>query len=569
MSDARPSRTPRQLPRRGRCAPRRQGRRPPRHPARCRAARGLLGLLAPCLVLLAAAGCVVGPDFHRPEPPAVPAYLPPEPPAAPPPAPRPESPSPANPATPAPPAPPTSAPPPAAGGGTDAAQRIALGAKIPALWWELFRSDRLNQTLAQAIAANHTLAAARATLAEAQEAVAEARAAFYPQVALGGSARRGNLGLGGAVSNLYSIGPSVSYSLDAFGGTRRRVEQQAALAENQRYQLAAAYLTLTGDTVTEAITIASTRLQLATVEDLIRNDQRNLDLTQREFDAGKVARLDVLTAAAQLQADRTQVPPLEQQLSVARHALSVLLGKPTGEATPPDFDIDELTVPMDVPVSLPSELVRQRPDILAAEATLHADSAAVGVATANLYPSITLSASLLQEALSLARLFDSSARAWSAGGAANQPLYTGGSLTAQRRAAVDAYNAQLATYQQTVLQAFQQVADALTALTHDAELLAVAHRAVDIAFDSLRLQRSSYAAGKTSALQLIAAEDTYAQSRLAYARAVGQRLSDTAQLFVAVGGGWWNASDAGVVGVAGDRLPAGGAADRLPAGGAL
>jgi NodT family efflux transporter outer membrane factor (OMF) lipoprotein len=471
-------------------------------------------LLAPCLALsLAAAGCVVGPNFQRPEQPTVGGYLPPgqqEPP------------------------PPNS---------TEAAQSFALGQKIPALWWGLFHSPRLDATVAQAIAANYTLVAAKATLAEAQELIVEARAAFYPQVALGASGRRGNIAPGGAVSNLYSLGPSVSYSLDAFGGTRRRVEQETALAENQRYQLAAAYLTLTGGVVTEAITIASTRLEISTAEDLIQNDQKNLDLTQREFDAGKVAKTDVLTAAAQLEADRTQVPPLRQQLSVARHALSVLLGKPTGDAAPPEFTVDELTLPQELPVSLPSELVRQRPDILAAEAQLHADSAAVGVAISQMYPSITLSASLLQEAFSLASLFNSGSRDWSAGGAVNQTLYSGGSLTAQKRAAIDVYNAQLATYQQTVLQAFQQVADALTALQHDAELLAVAHRAVDIAFDSLKLQRSSYAAGKTSALQLISAENTYSVARLAYVRAVGQRLSDTAQLFVAVGGGWWDAGD--------------------------
>jgi NodT family efflux transporter outer membrane factor (OMF) lipoprotein len=464
-------------------------------------------------VLLAGGGCVVGPDFKRPEPPAVAGYLPPGQAKSPPQA------------------------------GTEAAQRIALGQQIPAQWWELFHSARLNETLTQAIAANYSLAAAKATLAEAQELIVEARAAFYPQVALGASGRRGNAGLGGGSSNLFSVGPTVSYSLDAFGGTRRRVEQQTALAENQRYQLAAAYLTLTGGTVTEAITIASTRLQIATAEDLIRNDQKNLDLTQRNFDAGKVAKTDVLTAAAQLEGDRTLLPPLRQQLSVAQHALAVLAGKPTGEAAAPDFDIDELTLPQEVPVSLPSELVRQRPDILAAEAQLHADSAAVGVAISQMYPSITLSASLVQEALSLASLFRSSSREWSAGGDLNQPLYTGGSLSAQRRAAIDVYNAQRAVYQQTVLQAFEQVADALSALQHDAEQLAVSHRALDIASDSLKLQRSSYAAGKTSALQLISAENTYSEARLSYVRAVGQRLNDTAQLFIAVGGGWWNAAD--------------------------
>jgi NodT family efflux transporter outer membrane factor (OMF) lipoprotein len=241
--------------------------------------------------------------------------------------------------------------------------------------------------------------------------------------------------------------------------------------------------------------------------------------------------------------DRTQLAPLHQQLSVARHALSVLAGRAPGQWTPPDFDIDELTLPEDVPVSLPSELVHQRPDILASEALLHADSAAIGVATAQLYPSITLSASLGLATQTLASLVRSASRAWDAGAGVDAPLYHGDALRAQRRAAVDAYDAQLATYRQTILLAFGQVADSLSALEHDAELVSVSRRSVDIASRSLAVQRSSYAAGKTSALQLIVAENTYSSARLGYVRAIGQRLSDTAQLFVALGGGWWNDAD--------------------------
>jgi len=488
---------------------------------RCR--RGGLAVVA--LAVLAAGSCVVGPSFKRPAPPpGVEGYLPPA----------------------------DAAPGPA--GADVAAQRIALGEQIPAAWWELFRSPRLDETLRQAIAASNTLAAARATLAAAQEAIVEVRAGLYPQLDLGASARHasgaaggaaGSGGVGGGGSgNLFSVGPNASFSIDAFGGTRRRVEQAAAQAENQRYQLAAAYLTLTGDSVTTAIAIASTRLQIATVEDLIKNDQKNLDLVQREFDAGKVARSEVLTAAAQLESDRTQLPSLHQQLSVARHALAVLAGRAPADWSPPEFDIAELTLPGDLPLSLPSELVRRRPDILAAEAQLHADSAAIGVATAQLYPSITLSASLVQEASALARLLDAASRVWTVGGSLDAPLYRGGALTAARRAAVDAYDAQLATYRQTILLAFGQVADALSALEHDAELVAASRRALDIAGASLALQRSSYAAGKTSALQLIVAENTYSDARLGSARATAQRLADTAQLFIAAGGGWWGDGDA-------------------------
>jgi len=458
--------------------------------------------------------CVVGPDFHRPAPPDVKGYLAPEPAAA-----GPE-------------------------GELEAPQRIALGEEIPAAWWGLFQSPRLDELLRQVIAASYSLAAARATLAEAGEAVVSARAALYPQVDLGLGARRTrSFGSTGTTASLLSLGPSVSYSLDAFGGTRRRIEQAAAAAEGQRYQLAAAYLTLTGDTVTEAIAVASTRLEIATVEDLIRNDEKNLALVQREFDAGKVAKSEVLTAEAQLEGDRTQLPSLHQSLAVARHALAVLAGRPAGEWSPPDFDIAELTLPGELPLSLPSELVRRRPDVLAAEAQLHADSAAIGVATAEAYPSITLSASLLQESLTLALLFRSASRSASAGGNVDAPLERGGALGAVRRAAADAYDAQLATYHQVVVQAFGQVADVLAALEHDAQLAAASRRSLAIASASLALQRSSYAAGKTSALQLIAAENAYSDARLGNARVVGQRLADTTQLFLAAGGGWWNRAD--------------------------
>ena len=446
------------------------------------------------LAALVTGSCVVGPDFKRPAPPGVDGYLPPAEavPGSGPPQAAANGAKPANPAHPA-----------SAG---EAAQRVALGEQVPAAWWELFHCARLDETLRQAIAASNSLAGAG----------------------------------GGGGGNLFSIGPNASYAIDAFGGTHRRVEQETALAENQRYQLAAAYLTLTGNSVTAAIAIASTRLQIATVEDLIRNDQKNLALVQREFDAGKVARSEVLTAAAQLESDRTQLPGLHQQLSVARHALAVLAGRAPAAWSPPDFDIAEFTLPDNLPLSLPSELVRRRPDILAAEAQLHADSAAIGVATAQLYPSITLSASLVQESAALARLLEAAGRAWTVGGSLDAPLYRGGALGAARRAAVDAYDAQLATYRQTVLQAFGQVADALCALEHDAELVAASRRALDIAGASLALQRSSYAAGKTSALQLIVAENTYSDARLGNARATAQRLADTAQLFIAAGGSWWN-----------------------------
>lgn len=464
--------------------------------------------MAAASAALLPAGCLVGPNFRRPDAPATAAYLP-------------------------------------EGGGppgsdaADAVQRAKLGEQIPARWWSLFHDPRLDETLRTAIASNHTVAASRATLAQAQEAIVEARAALLPRVDAAGSFRRAGSGSAGT-ANLFSVGPNVSFSIDAFGGIRRQVEEASALAEERRYELAAAYLTLTGNSVSEAITIATSHLQIATVEEVIRNDEKNFDLVQRSFQAGKVAKSDVLSAQAQLESDRTQLPNLRQQLQAARHALAILTGRTPAEWTPPDFDIEELKLPTELPLSLPSELVRQRPDILAAEAELHADSAAIGVATADMYPSITLSSSLAQTSFALADLLTKASRTWAVGADVDAPLYRGGALGAQRRAAIDAYDAQLEIYKQTVLTAFGQVADTLTAIDQDNALVAASKRATDIAAEALRLQRSSYTAGKTSALQLIVSENLYSQAILGYARARGQRMQDTAQLFVAAGGGWWS-----------------------------
>ena len=295
--------------------------------------------------------------------------------------------------------------------------------------------------------------------------------------------------------------------------------RQAALAENQRYQLAAAYLILTGNAVTEAITIASTRFQIATVEDLIKNDQKNLDLVQRAFDAGKVAQTDVLTAEAQLESDRTQLPPLHQQLSAARHALAVLVGEPPGGWTPPEFDIDAFTLPGELPVSLPSELVRQRPDILASEALLHADSAAIGVATAQMYPSITLSASLGPDGLD--------AREPVRGGepdrgpsapSVDAPIFHGGALRRSSGPRSTPTTRGSRRTSRPILQAFGQVADSLHRRSSTtASWSRRRSRAVDIAKPVARAAALELRGrAGPSALQLIVAENTYSNARLGY-----------------------------------------------------
>jgi NodT family efflux transporter outer membrane factor (OMF) lipoprotein len=424
-------------------------------------------------------------------------------------------------------------------------QNISPGAELTGEWWQLFHSPQLDEVVRTSIAASPTLAAANATLAQAREEVTVARAAFLPSVSAAAAAQRAGTGAirtpgTGATANLYSVGLSTSYSPDIFGGTRRAVEQQQALADFQRNELAAAYLTLTGNVVNEVLIIASTRLQITTAEDLIASDRKNLALTQRAFDVGIVPRSDVLTADSQLAADLTQLPSLHKQLDQAYDALAVLAGRAPSEWQVQPFDIEEFSLPRDIPVSLPARLVRQRPDVLAAEMQLHAASAAIGVAVAQQFPDISLSASITREALRAADLFHQFDTLWGAGGSLTQPLFKGGALRAQVRAARDAYKAEAATYQAVVLEALGQVADDLWALQYDAQTLTVDRHSLDVAFEALKLQQQSYSVGTTTVLNLIAAERAYAQARLSYVSARVQQFTDSANLLTALGGGWWN-----------------------------
>ncbi|MDB5988136.1 MAG: transporter [Nevskia sp.] len=421
-------------------------------------------------------------------------------------------------------------------------QQLSPGENPGVDWWNGFHSAALDATMQQALAGNRGLAAAVATLAQARETANASAGSLYPQVGLDAGAGRQKYGaqfLGAQAVpafTYYSVGPSVSYLLDYTGGQRRAVEQQRALADYQAFQLQAAHLSLTGNVAQQALAIASARAQIAAVQELLDEDRKNLSLVQTAFGAGSVTRVDVLSAQSQLANDQTLLPPLRQQLSVARHALAILTGQLPADWTPPDFDLDQLQLPQTLPLSLPSELAHRRPDILAAESQLHAATAAVGVATSNLYPQINLTASAGQQSTSLSHLFDASSTAWGLAAAFSAPLFDGGTLRAQRRGAQGAASAALANYQQTVLLSFGQVADVLTALDHDAEQLSAQKNALDSAETNLGLTRQSYAVGNVGVLQVLDAERLYQQARLGYVRAQAQRYQDTAQLFLALGG---------------------------------
>jgi NodT family efflux transporter outer membrane factor (OMF) lipoprotein len=430
-------------------------------------------------------------------------------------------------------------------------QTIELGQKVTADWWTVFKSPDLDSLVALSIEDSRTLESARARLAQARESVAAASSALYPQVSLNASVSRERLnaesfGLSPRAVilppnfNLLQVGATASYSLDLFGTTRRRIEQQSALEEFQVEQLGATYLSLTGNVVMEALEIAALRAQSMAVEDILEIDGQNLDLVRKARLAGAVPDSDVITAETQLATDETLQPNIDQQLSIARHALAVLVGKAPGDWSPPEFELSALALPTQIPVELPSELVHQRPDIRAAEAQLHAASAQIGIATARLYPDITLSASGGSAATNGGDLFNVNGLVWSIAAGLTQPVFDGGLRRAQRRAALEAFKGSAADYQQTVLVAFGQVADLLRALEHDETLLESQHHALDMASQSVGLQRISYGSGGSGIIGLLDAQRQREQALLGLIRAQAQQYQDTTQLYVAMGGGWWS-----------------------------
>jgi NodT family efflux transporter outer membrane factor (OMF) lipoprotein len=465
-------------------------------------------------VALAVAGCAVGPNFKRPEAPATSRFTP---------APLPDQ----------------TAAAPAPGG---AAQRFVSGADIPAQWWNVFHSDPLDGLIRDALKESPTLAAAQAALRQAQENVTAARGALLPGVDAQLGVQRSNTlsGFPGPAFTVYNASLNVSYKFDLFGGVRRQIEAAGAQADYQNYLLRAAWLTLTSNIVTTVVQEASLRGQIQATRDIIQAQEAQLKVIERQFELGGVSKPDVLAQRTQVAQTRATLPPQEKALAQTRHRLAVLTGKLPSEATLPEFEISSLNLPQELPVSLPSSLVRQRPDIRASEALLHAASAEVGVATANLYPQISLTASGGSLALKPGDLFTGPARAWSIGGGLLEPLFRGGTLNAQRRAAIAAYDQAEAQYKETVLQSFQEVADTLRALETDAVALKAQSDAEATAREALELTQRQYKLGAASYLTLLNAERQYQQSKIALVQASAARYADTAALFQALGGGWWN-----------------------------
>ena len=482
----------------------------------CRSARGYL-LATLCVVLSGClTSCAVGPNFVRPAAPATQRYTYEEEPAG------------------------TIV---AEGG----AQRFESGAKIAADWWRLFGCPKLDAVVMQSFANNPTLQAAQAALRQSQDNLQAGYGIFYPQ--LGASfeptrqqfspARFGQSS-GTSIFSLYTLSTTVTYVLDVFGGERRTVESLGAQVDVQYYNAQGSYLALSGNIVNAMVAEAAYSAEIEATQQTIGFLDEQTRVTAAQATAGVVPYANLLSIQTQLGTTEATLPPLRQQLAHTRHSVATLAGQAPGDWAPPRVTLAELKLPDDLPVSLPSELVRQRPDILIAEAQLHSASAQIGVATANMLPNFNLTANYGLNSTTLSTLFGSSAAFWTLGASLATPLIQGPTLWYQRKAAIDAYQQALANYRQTVLAALAQVADALDALWHDAESLKAQSLALNSASEALHLIQANYQAGTVNYLQVLIADYQYQQATLGYIQAAGQRFQDTAALFVALGGGWWN-----------------------------
>jgi NodT family efflux transporter outer membrane factor (OMF) lipoprotein len=480
-------------------------------------------LAAASALALSLGACEVGPDFVAPAAPESKQYTPDRDPVA-----------------------------TAAADGT--AQQFETDAVVPSDWWHLFDCKTLDDAVRQGLAGSPTIAVAEANLRQARDDLRAGEGVFYPQVNAGFGASREHPSpdatpqkLSEGAFNLFTLSATVSYTFDVFGGERRAVEALAATVDYQQNTARAAALTLASNIANTMIAAAAYDAEITATEETIEIERQQVRLGRVQADAGTLAYAGVLSLQTQLEATEATLPPLRQKLAQAQDLLAVLVGKLPAEWHDPQIRFADLELPHDLPVSLPSALVRQRPDILQAEASLHEASAGIGVATAAMLPSITLTGSsvgtpsqLGTSATSASALFGAGSKLWSVGTDITQPIFHGGTLWFQRKAAVDAFDASAASYRQVVLSAFQQVADTLRALEHDADALAIEDRALQTASRALELTRANYRAGIATYAEVLIADAQFQQTRIADIQARAIRYQDTVALFVALGGGWWS-----------------------------
>jgi NodT family efflux transporter outer membrane factor (OMF) lipoprotein len=486
-----------------------------------RSSRALIFCMALAAVLIA--GCAVGPDFKQPAAPAVGNYT-------------------GQPLT-------TTVTTTNIAGG--AAQRFAPGADLAGDWWTLFHSKALNNLIELALTNNPDLKAAQTALSVAHEGVLVQRGVYFPSVTGSFSATRqkqpGSLAPVPSSNafqyNLFTPQVSVSYSPDVFGLNRRTMESVKAQEQSVRFQMIAAYTTLTANVVVTAIQSAAVQAQIDATRQLVDLNSNMVEILRYQYTKGYAGRLDVVAQESQLAQINATLPPLLKQAAQLRDLLAVLAGHFPNQTPAEKFELSSLQLPVEIPVSLPSQLVAQRPDVLQAEANLHAASAQIGIAIANRLPNITLTADAGSTALSFDKLFSSGTGFWGLGAAATAPLFQGGTLLHQERASKAAYTEAAEQYRSTVLTAFQNVADTLVALEQDAEGLKAAATAADDARETMDLSQRQWKDGYISYLALLSAEQAYHQARINLVQAQANRYADTAALFQALGGGWWHRAD--------------------------
>lgn len=464
-------------------------------------------------------GCAVGPDFEPPPAPEIDSYT--------------ENPLPEK----------TNQ----SEGEGGATQYFRQGEDIPGEWWQLFHSEPLNELVEKGICQNNSLKAAQAALRVAEENYWAAFGSLFPYVSLTGSAERQRLNGSqfdnsqpAVIFNLFNAAVNVAYTLDVFGGIRRQIETAEAQEDFQRYEERATFLTLTANIVTTAITEASLREQIETTNDLITEQKKNLDISQKRFELGAISKIDVLAQATQLYQTEATLPPLQNSLAATRTALSVLVGEFPSDGHIPTFSLSQMTLPTEIPVSVPCQLVSQRPDVKAAEAQLHAACAQIGVATANLLPQFTITGSYGGNSNFIEDLFKKRSNVWTLIGNVAQPVFDGGTLFAKREAAIASFEQAYAQYNETVLNAYKNVADVLQALQFDAVQLQITTEAEKAAQETLKLTEVQYNLGAVSYLNLIVAQRQNHLARIQRINAQASRYTNTAALFQALGGGWWN-----------------------------
>ncbi|WP_329743344.1 efflux transporter outer membrane subunit [Dyella sp. A6] len=486
--------------------------------------------IVPSAVLTCAlAGCAVGPNFKSPAAPELNGYT---------------AHAPAAPV----------ATPGVAGG---SAQRFARGADISGDWWTLFHSQALDALVNQALKDNHDLKAAQAALKVAHEDVLAQRGAFFPSVSAGFDTSRQKAPVTLAPMPNYPVVPqeyrfdlytpqlTISYSPDLFGLNRRTYESLKAQEQSARFQMIAAWTTLTSNVVVTAVQEAALREQVQETRKLVALDRKSLAILKLRFEKGAASRLDVAAQQAQLAQTEAGLPALVKQLAATRHALAVLVGDFPGQSPGAALSLNDLHLPADLPLSLPSQLVAQRPDIRQARADLHAASAAIGIAEAQRFPNISLSADVGSTALAMSKVFNSGTGFWGVAASLTAPIFQGGQLMHQERAAKAAYVEAAEQYRGTVLTAFQSVADTLVALDQDARGLQAAAAAERAAKTTLDLSQLQLRHGYIGTFELLAAEQSYQQARMALVQAQANRFADTAALYQALGGGWWHHSALG------------------------